>query len=632
MKKLVLTLFIITLSTQLTVAQNVKRANHLFEKRAYIEAAELYLNEEVKTQEIQEKLGDCYYFNNDMTNAVKWYRLTLKMYENSTNPIYFYRYSQALKGIQNFEDADKWYQKYQNKKQLISNNTIATLPYFESLNSNIKRPYIVHSLNLNSEGSDFGVSLLGNKIVFASTRNNGDLYEWNKQPYLDLFEANIDDNFNVSNITAFSKNINTKMHESNAIFTADGKTMYFTRNNFKDGKKGKDEHKVTHLKIYKAELINNEWTNITELPFNSDNYSTEHPALSPNEKQLYFASDMPGSYGSFDLYVVDINSDGSYSSPKNLGNKINTEQREQFPFISSKNILYFSSDGHLGLGGLDIFKSEITNNSYSKPINLSNIINSSADDFAFIIDENSETGYFSSNRKNGKGDDDIYRFTQVQQYFIEGVVKDKKSLQLLANTEVSLFDENNKTINTITVGPNATYSFEIETNKNYSLKGTKKLYNPTEIAFSTDSKGNIDKDILLLLEAYEDAEKDIVVNNGKTQIKINPIYFDFNKWNIRSDAALELNNIVEMLKKYPNMVIEIGAHTDCRGPEEYNLNLSHKRAKSVREYLVSQGISNTNVKSVGYGETQPLNKCVKEGICKEEEYNINRRCEFVILN
>lgn len=632
MKKILISLIILIFSTQLIVAQNLRRANNLFEKRAYVDAAELYLAEEFKTQEINEKLGDCYFFNNKMQEAAKWYGITIKMYENKIDPIYFYRYSQALKGINKFDEADKWLKTYNEKKNIASESSNSTLQYFEALNKNIKRPYIVHPLSINSTGSDFGVATFGNKIVFASTRNNGPNYDWNNQPYLDLFQADVNSENNISNITAFSESINTKMHESNAVFTSDGKTMYFTRNNFIDGKKGKDENKITHLKIYKAQLINNIWTNITELPFNSNNYSTEHPALSTDDKKLYFASDMPGSLGSFDIYVVDINADGTYTTPKNLGSTVNTPQREQFPYVSSKNILYFASDGHICLGGLDIFKSEINGDKYSEPINLSNVINSSADDFAFIIDEENETGYFASNRKGGMGDDDIYSFTQTKQYFIEGFVQNKTSLDLLPGALVTLFDDKNNVINEITVGQDAAYSFEIEPNKNYKIKGYRKLFNPYEVPFSTDKKGNIDKDIKLLLESYEEVEKDIVVDNGKTQIKINPIYFYFNKWNIRKDAALELNNIVAIMKKYPEMIIEIGAHTDARGKESYNLDLSHKRANSVREYLVSQGIPNNNVKSVGYGETQPLNHCTKPKMCKKEEYDINRRCEFVILN
>lgn len=631
MKNIIISLFILAISTQFMQAQNLKKANHLFEKQAYIDAVDLFLNEDTNSQEILQKIGDCYYFNTKMKEASIWYKKLLTNFEDTTNDTYLFRYAQALKGTEKFSQADYWLNKYNDKENSNSSKT-ETISFFENLNKTIDRPYIIHNTTISTSHSDFGVSYFNNQIVFASTNNNSELYDWNKQPYLDLYIAELDNNGNISNAKPLSNSINSKLHESNAVFTKDGNTMYFTRNNFINGKKGRDKNKITHLKIYKAELLNGSWSNITELPFNSDHYSTEHPALSTDENQLYFASDMPGSIGSFDLFVVNINDDGTYSSPKNLGATINTKHREQFPFISSTNNLYFASDGHFGMGGLDIFKSEIRNNNFSNPQNLSDKINSNLDDFGFIINEEKETGFFSSNRTGGLGDDDIYRFTQLKRFYVHGLVQNKNSKELLPGSLVTLFDDNSNTISDMIVGQDAEYSLEIENNKNYKIRGTRKFFNPYDVEFSTDNEGNINKNILLVLESYEDAEKKIVEENGKIQIKINPIYFDFNKWNIRTDATLELENIVSILKKYPEMVIEIGAHTDCRGAEEYNLNLSHKRAKSVREYLVSQGIPNNNVKSVGYGEMQPLNKCIKEGICTEKEYDINRRCEFVLLN
>jgi len=631
MKNIIITLFILVISPQFMMAQNLNKANHLFDKQAYIDAVKLFLNEDTNSQEIIQKIGDCYYFNTKMKEASFWYKKLLTSFEDKVNTTYYFRYAQALKGTNKFSKADYWLNKY-NTKMSLAPSAIETISFFEELNKTIDRPYIIHKTSINTINSDFGTSFLNNQVVFASTKKDSELYDWNKQPYLDLYVAELDTKGNLLNSKPFSNSINSKLHESNAVFNKDGKTMYFTRNNYINGKKGKDKNKITHLKIYKAELLNGSWSNIIELPFNSDNYSTEHPALSTDEKQLYFASDMPGSIGSFDLFVVNINDDGTYSSPKNLGATINTKHREQFPFISSANNLYFASDGHFGMGGLDIFKSEIRDNKFSKPLNLSDKINSNLDDFGFIIDEEKETGFFSSNRAGGLGDDDIYRFTQLKRFYVHGLVQNKNSKELLPGSLVTLFDDNSNTISDMIVGQDAAYSLEIENNKNYKIRGTRKFFNPYDVEFSTDNEGNINKNILLVLESYEDAEKKIVEENGKIQIKINPIYFDFNKWNIRPDAALELENIISILKKYPEMVIEIGAHTDCRGPEEYNLNLSHKRAKSVREYLVSQGIPNDNVKSVGYGEMQPLNKCVKEGICKEKEYDINRRCEFVLLN
>lgn len=632
MKKILITLFIVTISTQVLSAQNLKRANSLFERRAYMDAAELYEQEDPKSQEIYQNLGDCYYYNSEIKKAAINYKILMTQYSESVDPIYIYKYAQTLKGANDFNEADKWLQKYNALTTENNSINLETESFFESLNRTIDRPYIVKKINTNSEQSDFGTAFYGDSIVFASSRNSGTLYGWNKQPYLDLFIASPSKSGELENIELFSKNVNTKMHESNAVFTKNGKKMYFTRNNYINGKKGKDDQKITHLKIYKAELIENEWTNITELSFNNDNYSTEHPALSPDEKKLFFSSDMPGGLGSFDLYVVNINTDGTYSAPKNLGPKINTALREQFPFVSSKNILYFASDGHFGMGGLDIFKSEISDNSFSKPTNLSNIINSNLDDFAFIINEEKEIGYFSSNRDNSDGIDNIYSFTQLKKYYVKGFVKNKTTNALLPNATVTLIDSDNKIVSEIIVGNDASYKLEVDPNTTYSIQGTKKYYNPSTVEFSADAKGNINKDIALLLESYEDAEKKVVEENGKIQIKINPIYFDSNKWNIRSDAALELNSVVDIMKKYPSMKIEIEAHTDSWGKDDYNLMLSDKRANSVREYLISKGIPTENLTSVGYGESQPVFKCEVPGTCTRKQYGLNRRCEFIILN
>ncbi|MDX1830007.1 MAG: OmpA family protein [Lutibacter sp.] len=629
MKNIYYILFILAISTQVANSQNLNRANHLFEDRAYMDAAELYANESPKTQEIYQKLGDCYYFNSDMKIAAKWYKFLLTEYNNTVSPQYYYRYAQTLKGIKKYDEADEWFQKY--KEQLHQTpEVIKTLSTLKNEKEQLKNNYVVHKIKGNTSFSDFGTSFYGDKIVFASASKKGNLYAWNNEPYLDLYIANKDENGNLSNIEPLSKNINSKMHEANAVFTKDGKTMYFTRNNYLNGKKGKDAQKINHLKIYKAELVNDQWTNITELPFNNVNYSVEHPALNSAENKLYFASDMPGSIGSLDLFEVDINKDGTFGTPKNLGPKINTIYREQFPFISKNNDLYFSSDRPLGYGGLDIFKSSLVNNQFTTPINLGTPINSNLDDFSFIINDKNK-GYFSSNRNGGVGDDDIYAFIQNQKYFVNGLVKDKTSMKLLPETEVSLLNNNGKLLKKVVVDNQASYNFEVENGKSYLIKATKNLYVPFQTEFQVTNNIATNK-LPILMESFEQAEKNIIAENNKIQIKIKPIYFDFDKWNIRKDAALELNNVVTILNKYPSMKIEVGAHTDFRGSADYNLMLSEKRAKSVKKYLVSQGINSDRVTSAGYGETQPINNCTKPGSCNEEGYDKNRRCEFVILH
>src|SRR5690606_31905223 len=480
----------------------------------------------------------------------------------------------------------------------------------------------------------FGLSFYGDdKVVFASTRNTeSPNYAWNDTPYLDLYAATMSGNGTLENIEPFSEAINTDSHESNAVFTKDGKTMYFNRTNAT--RKKDDEDKIAHIKIYKAELVDGNWTNITALPFTSNTYSTEHPALSNDEKTLYFASDMPGTYGSFDIYKVAINDDGTYGAPENLGTTINTKHREQFPFISDYDVLYFSSIGHEGFGGLDVFRSNMVNGVFDTPVNLGSSINSSLDDFAYVIREKDNKGFVSSNRS---GFDKMMAFTREEniltKYQVKGIVQDKNSKELLTGALVTLFDEAGNVLQDTLVGDKAYYLFKIEPNKKYKVRGTRKAYVPQDVEFSTNSDGQVQHNIYLSLESFADTEERIKKDEaGELKIELDKIYFDFDKSKIRNDAATTLNVLVDLMNKYPSMEVEVSAHTDARGNDQYNLDLSKRRAASTLEYLVSKGIDRNRLKSIGYGEMQPLNNCTEPNMCTDEEYDVNRRCEFKILN
>ncbi|WNH14321.1 OmpA family protein [Thalassobellus suaedae] len=628
MKKHIYIFASLLLVSGITLAQkgNIKRANKLFEMRAYNEAAEIYETKE-RNQEVLQNLADSYYYNTSFEKAVKTYSELFQTYGDSINIEYHFRYAQALKGVKDYSEADKHLSRYYDKPfntNAFIETTGKTTPH------NFK---LQHIMNENSS-SDFGLSFYGeNKVAFASARNiKNPSYSWNELPYLDLYSATLTDHNTLENIQPFSDAINTSSHESSAVFTKDGKTMYFNRTNAT--RKKADEERIAHIKIYKAELVDGKWTNVTPLPFTSNNYSTEHPALSKDEKTLYFASDMPGTIGSFDIYKVTINDDGTYGEPENLGATINTKHREQFPFISDSNVLYFSSIGHQGYGGLDVFRSNMVNGSFDEPINLGSSINSNLDDFAFVIREKDNMGYVSSNRK---GNDRLFGFTREEnvllKYQVAGIVQDLNSKELLAGSLLTLFDESGTIIQDVIVGDDAYYIFKIEPNKKYTVRGTRKAYIPQDVEFSTDSDGKVQHNIYLNLESFADAEEHVKENEkGEVQIELEKIYFDFDKSNIRKDAAVTLNILVDLMKKYPTMEVEVSAHTDAKGSDQYNLKLSKRRAASTLEYLVSQGIERKRLKSIGYGEKQPLNDCIKEGVCDDEEYDVNRRCEFTILN
>lgn len=606
---------------------SIKKANQLFAQKSYAEAAKMYQSLG-QSQEVLQNLADSHYYNSEMKLARTPYNGLFTHFKDSLKPEVYFRYAQTLKGVKDYAKADEIMGEYLGF-------AVDTEKFIANLNRLVPYNYEILHMNKGSRTGDFGIAYYGDKVVFSSFRNRDNpLYSWNNQPYLDLYQADVTEDKRLVNIRPFSEEINTNTHESDATFSKDGKTMYFSRTNQERVAIG--EELVATVKLYRAELINGKWDHITELPFSSDLYSTQHPVLSPDDTRLYFSSDMPGTLGSFDIFYVDIIRstegyvDDNYGTPVNLGKTINTLHREQFPFVGEEGILYFASDGHQGMGGLDLFVSRKYNNTYSKPLNLGETINSEMDDFGFILDEQDDTGYFASNRS---GYDSLYFFTRTENerdFTVEGNVRDKVSQNLLPGTTVTLFDENELMVGQMVVGEDAEYVFNTEPNKLYSIEAHRHFYIPTTETFITNDDGNITYNIELSIESYDDAE-DIVVtkDDGYIYIELENIYFDFNKYDIKPDAERILNVLVDLLNKYPRMEIQLGAHTDNRASDLYNLHLSHNRAAATLEYLVKNGIDRKRLRSKGFGEHFPLVDCGKN--CTEEEHSINRRCEFLIL-
>jgi len=308
---------------------------------------------------------------------------------------------------------------------------------------------------------------------------------------------------------------------------------------------------------------------------------------------------------------------------------VNTKNREMFPFLSESGALYFSSDGRIGLGNLDVYKSITSENGtvYSNPENLGNRINSTKDDFAFVIDEETLTGYFSSNRDGGKGDDDIYYFkeTVICEQYAKGVARDERSGALLAGAIVTLYKDGVE-IEKVKTGDNARFAFTVECNSSYKVVGTKEGYSQDSEEFITTAKAELELDLTLEL-----MDEGIVEINGKDFIKIDPIYFDLDKSKIRPDASIELEKVIAVMKRYPQMLVQLGSHTDSRNSQEYNEALSSRRAASSLEYITSRGIDRSRIFGTGYGETQLVNECSDGVTCSEEEHQLNRRTEFVII-
>ena len=632
--KTIYTLLYILSITCCSFGQGVKlaKADKKYEKYAYIDAIEIYekvAEKGYRSVDLFQKLGNAYYFNGNLDKAAKSYDALFALNEEVA-PEYYFRYAQTLKAIGNYEKSNQYMELFAAKtndsrgKLFLQNKN-----YLNDIDVNTGK-YILDTTTINSEFYDYGPSFFGSKIVFTSSRSDGNQYtkvhDWTKQTFTDLFIVSMDAEGKLEQVENFSKTINTKFNESSPVFTKDGKTMYFTRNNYNDGKKRKSDDKVILEKIYKAELVNNEWTNITELPFSNDNYKTAHPALSPDEKTLYFASNMPGSYGNSDLYKVSIDKNGKFGKPENLGPTINTEGRETFPFIDANNNLIFASDGHLGLGGLDIFEAKANGKSFEKPINIGKPVNSTKDDFGYVV--NSENlGFFSSNRDGGKGFDDIYTF-KICTHILTGIITDAETKEILPNAKVTLFDDKMTIISETIASENGIYQFKIECNKKYYVRASKETYNTNEKSFDAVSIiGASTLDIELKRNVFP-----IEVGTDLAKLfNISIIYFDLDKWNIRPDAAEDLEKIIQVLHQYPAMTIDIRSHTDSRQKHKYNEQLSDKRANSTLEFIVNNGIARNRLTAKGYGETQLLNNCADNQPCSEEEHQKNRRSEFIVI-
>jgi outer membrane protein OmpA-like peptidoglycan-associated protein len=614
-------------------------ADKKYENYSYIDAIKTYervAEKGYKSVDMFQKLGNSYYFNADLEQSAKWYGELFAM-TSEVQAVYYFRYSQSLRAIGENNKADEMLKKFSalsgddSRGDLFLNN----VNYLDAIKNNSGR-YTVENAGINSKYSDYGTAVTLNKIVFTSARDTGSLgqrkHTWTDQHFTDLYVADLDEEMNPGVVDKFDKTVKSKFHEATPTFTKDGKTMYFTRNNYLEGKKGKNANNVTLIKIYKATLENDQWANIIELPFDSDNYSTAHPALSPDDKTLYFASDMPGTLGQSDLFKVQINEDGTFGIPMNLGSTINTEGRETFPFVNDEDEIYFASDGRPGMGGLDIFVSKINEDgTFNKVENVGSDVNSSKDDFGYWIDTKSRKGFFTSNRDGGQGYDDIYKFLELKKLTCEqelfGKVTDLDTKEALTEAKVSLFDNRFNPIAEVMSDSNGDYSFEVECGKTYNVRAEKVDYTTTEEKI-TAGKANGKTELNIALE--KEQCKVAVGDDLGICFGIKMIYFDLDKSNIRKEAAFDLEKILDVLKQNPTMKLDIRSHTDSRASFKYNEDLSDRRAKSTISWLIQNGVTADRLTGKGYGETQLVNKCSDGVDCTEDEHQMNRRSEFII--
>ncbi len=620
MKQYILILFFgLTIFSLCAQNKETKTADKLFESYDYVEATKEYLSLVEKGNSdayVAKQLADSYYYMHNTVAAEQWYAKAISTKQESET---YYRYAQTLKSNGKYAQSDAQMKTFvalvpndQRAKQFTRN------PNYLSELLNKEKFFVVEKLSINSRRSDFGANLYGDILYFTSARNESNkIYGWNNEPYLDIYQSNYNGDGSYSNPVPVTE-LNSKFHEGPVTLTQDGTVAYFSGESFQNNLFVKDKtHKLKfgQVSLYKAVKENGKWGSITPLPFNSKSFSMGNPAIDKEGKTLYFASNMPGSVGGTDLWKVAINSDGTYGTPENLGNKINTVADENFPFVTDDAILYFSSNGLLGFGSLDVFSVNLTKD--EEPSNLGKPINTEKDDFAFTFNKEKKIGYLSSNRD---GIDHIYSSVPVCKAQIATVVKDAKTGGLLANSRVDLLDVDNLVLETKRTNNDGEVLFNVECQKPFALEVFKDGYITKSFTIAKISEGKVNVDAVI--EPME-------VMVTETEIMLNPIYFEFNKSDITPSGATELDKLIYIMSQNDQLKIFVKSHTDSRGSEEFNLDLSEKRAKATVDYIISKGIAADKISGKGFGILDFKINCGEK--CSDEQHALNRRSEFMIV-
>ncbi|MFN5461017.1 MAG: carboxypeptidase regulatory-like domain-containing protein [Bacteroidota bacterium] len=728
MKKALITISILFSFQAFCQTRLEKKANEDYSAYNYEKSVKEYEAVKIKSDKDLRELADGYRKLHQYNKSENWYAQLLATGKGNQNDSI--AFISVLMNNQKYNESSELMKKY--KESHKNDNRFDVYLSDENYIKKIagENRFTISDLEINSEQEDFGAVYFKDIVVFTSSREGikpvQRRWNWNHLPFLDIYSAKKNEKGELSDLKPFQKSLNKKFHEGPVCFNKAGNIAVFTRDNYKE----KSSENIIKLQIVICENKNGKWIETAPFPYNNKEYSVGHAALNDEGNIMFFSSDMPGGKGGVDIYLTKRNSDGSWSKPENLGDKINTAGNEMFPSYHSSGLIFYSSDGNAGLGGLDIFVAQYKNEKVGKVLNVGAPVNSSKDDFSFVLDEIQKSGYFASNREGGKGDDDIYSFNLLKPFnfgkTIKGKAKDKDG-NLLAGTNIQLKDNNGNVIGEVTTDDSGNFSFSIDDENSFQLNGKKDGFNPgmssvktntdqseynvdvvlektpkiSLYALITDSKskepiegvkitittssgspvgefstsssgefsknldGNkvgdqlnynvkieklgyltktvtftktIDKPGQINLHEYLDVSLGKLEIGGDLakMIDVKPIYFDLGKYNIRKDAAVELDKIIKVMNDYPTMVIELGSHTDCRSSAESNMKLSDNRAKSSAEYIKKKITNPDRITGKGYGETKLLNGCACEGnvksTCSEEEHQKNRRTEFIIIH
>ena len=615
--------------------QSLYRAQKQMDKYNYAKAIDIL--EKASTNEKKRDaaipmLAECYRMQHDIDKSKETYAKAVKLPD--AKPETFYYYGKALQSTGDYEKAREMFQTYSQKNPSDPRGPL-NVSYCDSVLGpwkKIEPKFEVKTVNnINTKESEFGPAIYNGDLVYASDFSNtpaeGKKYGWTGRGYLNIMKSTPEtkDDFwgGMSAPSQFDSKFNQEYHDGPASFGNGGNNIYFTRSFF--GKAKRDGiYKTNELKIYYADKNNGNWGEVKPFFLNSKDYSVGHPSLSADGQTLYFVSDMPGGQGGTDIWMCKREGD-NWGKPENLGPIINTKENEMFPTILDDGTLYFSSEGHPGYGALDVFETKNVNGTWTTPINMKQPINSSYDDFAVAFAPGGKTGFFSSNRDGGVGTDDIYAFRNIEPplpAYITGLVKDKSTMQPIAGATVFLYNPTTGKVKSLKTGTDGMYKTIVDKPAEYVVKAMMPNFiaDCSPFPLSEVKPGTTAK-----------APRDLFLDKldiNKT-FKVDNIYYDFDKFNIREDAKPELDKLVQIMKEN-DINVELGSHTDSRGTVAYNDKLSHRRAESVVNYILKAGIDTSRIEVHAYGEHQLINKCADGVKCTPEEQQANRRTEFKV--
>ena len=601
---------------------HTRKGNLLYDNIAYSSAIDHYEKAYRKTNnpDIELKLADSYYKISKLDSAESLYKKAID--RGSRSPKLYFDYGKVLMTKGKHRDAATYFKKY---LQVYSTDLVAKM-LLTSCNSVTERYrdttlFVLKPILQDQFENSFSIIEYQNGAVFAADKevfSGRKTAAWTGNSYLDLYYMEKDANGNWMKPELMQGDINGRLHEGPASFSKDGNYVYFTRSNYFKRKMNINEDRVNNLKIFKSSWVDGKWKNLEEFPFNSDDYSCGHPALTEDGQTMYFVSDMLGGIGGTDIYVTSY-ANGAWSKPLNLGSEVNTTGNEMFPYMHSDGSLYFSSDAHNSMGGLDVFITYNNGTRWAKPENLNYPLNSVKDDFSFSFSKDETKGFVSSSRASN---DKIYSFDKLPPTFnLYGMAREKGTQIPVSGVNVQITNAQTNEIINLTSDSKGNFKMRLSPETAYDLYCTKfGCFSKTDkistkgLKYSEDFYADFEVEKIII-------DKPIVLEN---------IYYDFDKWDIRPDAAIELEKLVRILNDNPQIDIEMGSHTDARGSDQYNMVLSDKRANAAVNHLISRGIDPKRLTYKGYGETMHINKC-KNGVeCTEDEHQKNRRTEFKV--